>query len=60
MNAAHPIGIAVGQVVIHSDDVNAFAFERVQVAREGGDERFAFAGFHFGDAAPVDSAPPIS
>ncbi len=55
VDAAHPIGIAVGQVVVDGDDVNAFACERVQVTGERGDERFAFAGFHFGDAAAVES-----
>ena len=54
MDAAHPIGIAMGKIVVQGHDVNAFACERVQVTREGGYERFAFAGFHFGDAAAVE------
>ncbi len=29
--------------------------ERVQVERQGRDERFAFAGFHFGDLAFVQN-----
>ncbi len=53
MNPAHPLGVAPRQVIVHGDDVNAFAFERVQIAGERGDQRFSFAGFHFGDAAAM-------
>ena len=33
--------------------MDALAGERVEVARQRGDQRFAFAGFHFGDFALV-------
>ena len=54
VDAAHPFGVAFGEVIVDGDDVNAFAFERVQVDGQRGDERFAFAGLHFGDLAFVE------
>ena len=33
--------------------MDAFAREGIQVNRQRGDERFAFAGFHFGDLAAM-------
>ncbi len=54
VDASHPLGVAARQVVVHRDNVDAFAFERVQVGGQGGDERLAFAGFHLGDAAQVE------
>ena len=54
MNAAHPFRIAAGQIIVDGDDVNALACERVEVAGQRGDQRFAFAGFHFGDAAAME------
>ena len=53
VDAAHPFGVALGQIIVDGDDVDALAFERVQVNGQGGDQRFAFAGSHFGDPAPV-------
>ncbi len=51
VNLAHPLGVALGQIVVDGDYVNAVAGEGVEVAGEGGDERFAFAGLHFRDLA---------
>ena len=53
VDAAHPFRVAAGQVVVHGDDVNAFAVERVEIGGQRGDERLAFAGLHFGDLAVV-------
>ena len=50
---SHPLGVALGQVVVDGDDVDAAAGERVEVAGERGDERLAFAGAHLGDLALV-------
>ncbi len=50
----HPLRVAAGQVIVDGDDVNAVAGQRVQVARQGGDQRLAFTGFHFGDLALVE------
>ena len=49
----HPLGVAAGEVVVHSDDVDALAGERVEIDRQGRDERLAFAGLHLGDPALV-------
>ena len=53
VDLAHPLGVALGQVVVDGDHVDAVAGERVEIAGEGGDEGFAFAGPHFGDLALV-------
>jgi len=52
---AHPFGIASGQIIVDCDDVNALAFQCVQVCRQCGDQRFSFTGFHFRDATPVQN-----
>ena len=49
----HPLRVALGQVVVHGDEVRAVALERIQVERERGDQRFALAGAHFRDFALV-------
>ncbi len=53
VDAAHPFGVALGQVIVDGDHVDALAAERVEVAGQGGDQRLAFAGLHFGDLAVV-------
>ena len=53
VEAAHPFGVALGQVVVDGDHVDALAGEGVEVAGQGGDQRLAFTGFHFGDLALV-------
>ncbi len=53
VDRAHPLGVAAGQVVVHRDDVDALAVERVQIGGQRGDERLAFAGLHLGDVAAV-------
>src|SRR6185312_12095792 len=53
VDAAHPLGVATGEVVVDGDEVDAAPFERVQIERRGGDERLAFAGLHFRDGAAV-------
>ena len=49
----HPLGVALGEIVVDGDDVDAAAGERVEIDREGGDQGLAFAGLHLGDAALV-------
>ena len=50
---AHPVGVALREVVVDRDDVHALAGERVQVGRQRRDQRLAFAGAHLGDLAVV-------
>ena len=50
---AHPLRVALGQVVVDRNHVNAATAERVEIDRQGSDQRFAFAGLHFGDLALV-------
>ncbi len=53
VNRAHPFGVARGEVVVDRHEVDAASGERVEINGQGGDERFAFAGGHFGDAPAV-------
>ena len=53
IDAAHPLGVALGQVIIDSNDVHALAGDSVEVAGQGGDERLALAGLHLGNMALV-------
>ena len=48
VDLAHPLGIALGQVVVHRDHVHAVPRQRIQIAGQRGHQRFAFAGLHFG------------
>ncbi len=50
---AHPLGVALGEIVVHRHHVNALARQRVEIGGEGGDQRLAFTGAHLGDIAPV-------
>ena len=54
VDGAHPLRVALGQVVVDGDEVGAVAFEGVQVERQRGDERLALAGLHLGDLALVE------
>ena len=49
-----PVGVALGEVVVDGDDVDALALQGVEVRRQGGDQGLALAGLHLGDAAVVD------
>ena len=51
---AHPLAVALGQVVVDRDDVDAFAGEGVEVGGQGGHQGLALAGLHLGDAALVE------
>jgi hypothetical protein len=54
VDAAVPLRVALGQVVVDRDEVAAAAGERVQVEREARDERLALTGLHLGDVALVE------
>ena len=53
MDLAHPLRVALGQIVVDGDNVDALAGEGVEVGREGGHQGFTFTGLHLGDAALV-------
>ena len=48
---AHPFALKACQIIVDGNDMHALAGQRVQIAGERGDERFAFACSHFGDTA---------
>ncbi len=53
VDAAHPLGVALGQVVVDRHDVHALAGERVEIDGERGDQRLALARLHLRDLALV-------
>ena len=53
VDAAHPLGVALGKVIVDGNDVHALAGDSVEVAGQGGDEGLAFAGLHLGDVTLV-------
>lgn len=53
VNAAHPLRVTLGQVVVDRDDVDAVTGQRVQVRREDAGEGLALTGLHLGDVAEV-------
>jgi len=57
VDATHPVGVPLGQVVVDGDDVHAVAGEGVQIGRQGRDEGLALAGAHLGDVAQVQRGP---
>ena len=54
VDAAHLLGLELGEVVVDRDDVHALAGERVEVGREHRDEGLALTGLHLGDVAEVE------
>ncbi len=53
MQASHPFGVAVGQIVVHRHHMHAVAAQRVEVGGQRRDQRLAFTGAHFRDLAVV-------
>ncbi len=53
MHPAHPLGVILRQVVVHRDDMDAAAGQRVQVRGEHGGQGLALTGLHFSDVAQV-------
>ena len=52
-----PLGVALREVVVDRDEVDARAGQRVQVERRRGDEGLALTGLHLGDVALVEDDP---
>ena len=51
IDLAHPLHVALGEVVVDGDDMNTATGDCVQGDGEGGGLGFAFARSHFGDLA---------
>ena len=51
---AHPLAVALGEVVIDSNDVDALAGQRIQVGGQGRHKGLAFTGLHLGDVTPME------
>ena len=54
VDLAHPLGVALDEVVVDGDEVRALAGQRVEIHRERRDQRLAFTGLHLGDGALVE------
>ena len=50
---AHPLRVALGQIVVDGDHVHAASRQRIQVNRQSRHQRLAFTGLHLGDLALV-------
>ena len=57
IEGAHPAGVAPGQVVIDGYQMAAIALQGVEVQRQGGHQRLAFAGAHLRHLALVQDNP---
>ena len=55
VDATHLLALELREIVVHRDDVDAVAFERVQVPGERRHHRLALTGLHLGDVAEVKS-----
>ena len=53
VDAAHPLRVALGQVVVDRHDVHAAPGQRIEIDRQRGDQRLALARLHLGDLALV-------
>ncbi len=58
VDPAHPLRVALGEVVVHGDDVDAPAGQGVQRDGKRRDERLPFAGPHLGDLPLVEDHAP--
>ena len=46
MNLSHPLSITVSQIIIDRHNVDALAFQRIQISRKSRHQRLSFTGFH--------------
>ena len=52
---AHPFHISAGEIIIHRHNMNALAFDRVQVGRQGRDQRLTFTRHHFSNGTAMEN-----
>ena len=57
VHTAHPLRVALGEVVVDSDHMNTLAREGVEVRRQRRHQRLTLTSAHFGDVAEVESCP---
>jgi len=53
VHTTHPLRVALGEVVVDRDDVNALLGDRVEVRGQRRDQGLALAGAHLGDLAAM-------
>jgi hypothetical protein len=49
----HPVGVALGEIVVDGGQMGPFALERGEIQRQCGSQRFSLAGLHFDDRAEM-------
>ena len=57
VNLAHPVGIALGQIVVDRHDVHTLAGQRIQIGRQRGGQGLALARAHFRNVAAMQENP---
>ena len=57
VDEAHPIGVALREVVVDRHEVDVVARQGIQVERRTRDERLPLAGLHLGDSSLVERDP---
>ena len=55
---AHPFGIATCQIVVHGDNMDTFALQRIQITSQSFRKCLAFPSAHFGNFAAVQNKTP--
>ena len=55
IDRSHPLRIASREVVIDGDDMHALRRQRIQIDRQGRDQRLTLARFHLGDHAAMQN-----
>ena len=54
VDGTHPLTVSFSQVIVDSNNVNAFTAQRVKVTSKGGDKRLTFTGLHLCNSALVE------
>ena len=55
VDMAHPLGVALGEIVVDGDDMDALTGECVEIAGKRGDEGLALARLHLGNHTVMQS-----
>ena len=53
VDPAHPLRVALGEIVVHGDDMDAASRNGIEINGQSGREGLALAGLHLGDLACV-------